>query len=194
MLPCWEAAGEAVCSLVAELNHTSSKALLWKVRNAPGGLRAAGQRSASFLLTEQADSDSSSVSLPARCAMGCSRKARRGSLGAPLSSSQQLGVLCWDAQGSPYPWDSWVPVRWGQRRTWAASQGHPRDLGTSQNPDAEFGDTRTQQEAAVRVKLTGFQCWEHLRWLRNSSRSSPGFPLLCEMDRGIINPHIDKWV
>lgn len=138
MLPCWEAAGEAVCSLVAELNHTSSKALLWKVRNAPGGLRAAGQRSASFLLTEQADSDSSSISLPARCAMGCSRKARRGSLGAPLSSSQQLGVLCWDAQGSPYPWDSWVPVRWGHGL-------HPRDIpGTWGHPRTRMQSLGTQ--------------------------------------------------
>lgn len=96
--------------------------------------------------------------------------------------------------GLPIPLGLVGPCSMGTEKDMGCIPGTSQGHGDIPKPDAEFGDTRTQQEAAVRVKLTGFQCWEHLRWLRNSSRSSPGFPLLCETDRGIINPHTDKWV
>lgn len=87
-------------ALTSELNHTSNKSALVEGEKCPGGLRAAGQRSASFLLTEQGDSDSSSI----RVWDGKQQESKEGQPGCfPVLLLAAGGALlgCWGLPGLP---------------------------------------------------------------------------------------------
>lgn len=88
--------------LLLRLSSTTrqTKALLWKVRNAQEGSGLQGSSSASFLLTEQGDSDSSSI----RMWDGKQQKSKEGQPGCfpvllPAAGDALLG--CWGLPGLP---------------------------------------------------------------------------------------------